>query len=169
LVEGHLWKLVAGPTSHFCNQSANFASQASLFGPRWLLLKMMRTSSLERISLETVSLASEDQAAGAAAMVTPVSATMSSEMLLDRVITEMFGRVKFSKIKQVLVENEIEDLVELAMYDYNELVEMQGSVPNPDAPSGFEAVSLTKTQAKKLNLLKQWYKSQPNPIYCNMA
>ena len=36
-------------------------------------------------------------------------------------------------------------------------------MPNPLVSGSFETASLTKTQAKKLSLLKQWYMSQPDP------
>ena len=86
----------------------------------------------------------------------------SPEDMLDMVVMEIIGTTKYSKVKAILDENEIETLVELAMYDCDELAKLQGSVPIPSVPAGFETVSLTKTQAKKLSLLKQWYMSQPN-------
>ena len=74
--------------------------------------------------------------------------------------------MKCSKVEAVLEENESATLVELAMYSCDDLVKLLGSVcvPNPlVSGSGLETVSLTKTQAKKLSLLKQWYMSQPDP------
>ena len=112
--------------------------------------------------MESISLESTHTAATAAAMVTPVSTTLSDEALLDRVITEVFGKAKFIKVKTILETNEVANLVELAMYDYHELAEMQGSVQSTSTPGDFVTVALSKTEAKKLSLLKQWYKSQPN-------
>ena len=106
---------------------------------------------------ESVSLDSVD-----AAVITPLSTTITSEVMMDRVLVEVFGKTKFNKIKRILDDNEIQDLVELAMYDYSELVELQGSVQNIPSSPGFEAIVLSKTEAKKLSLLKSWYKSQPN-------
>ena len=97
-----------------------------------------------------------------AAVATPLTTTLSSEAMLDRVVAKLFGRTKFSKIKQILEDNGIEDLVELAMYDYSELAELQGRMPNVLVPGSLEVVVLSKTEAKKLSLLKSWYKSQPN-------
>ena len=95
--------------------------------------------------------------------VTPEATFSSSpEDMLDMVVMEVMGTTKYSKVKAILDENEMETLVELAMYDCDELAKLQGSVPIPSVPAGFETVSLTKTQAKKLSLLKQWYMSQPN-------
>ena len=101
-----------------------------------------------------------------ASLVTP-EATSSSppspEAMLDKVVMEVVGATKFSKVKAILEENEIETLVELAMYSCDELLDLLGSVSNPLVSGSFETVSLTKTQAKKLSLLKQWYMSQPDP------
>ena len=97
------------------------------------------------------------------AAVTPEATFSSSpEDILDMVVMEVMGTTKYSKVKAILDENEMQTLVELAMYDCDELAKLQGSVPIPSVPAGFETVSLTKTQAKKLSLLKQWYMSQPN-------
>ena len=90
------------------------------------------------------------------------SSSPSPEDMLDMVVMEVMGATKYSKVKAILDENEMETLVELAMHDCDELAKLQGSVPIPSVPAGFETVSLTKTQAKKLSLLKQWYMSQPN-------
>ena len=98
------------------------------------------------------------------AAVTPEAKPFSSspEDMLDMVVMEVMGTTKYSKVKAILDENEMQTLVELAMYDCDELAKLHGSVPIPSVPAGFETVSLTKTQAKKLSLLKQWYMSQPN-------
>ncbi len=88
---------------------------------------------------------------------------LSGAVLLDTVVSEVFGAAKFRNIKAILDANEIQNLVDLAMYECDELLDLQGSVPSTSASGGFETISLSKTQAKKLSLFRQWYKSQPNP------
>lgn len=86
---------------------------------------------------------------------------LSDEDILNEVITEVFGTNKFSTIKAILDTNDIDNLTDLAMFDYTELLELEGSVTT--ALGDVEDVSLTKPQAKKIAMLKNWYMSQPNP------
>ena len=67
-------------------------------------------------------------------VVTPESTTLSDVDMMDAVILEVFGSAKFSKLISILDSNDIDNLIELAMYDCDELVELQGSVPSHDAP-----------------------------------
>ena len=106
----------------------------------------------------------EPTSAQAAAMVTPEQASLPTpQAMIDRVVTKVFGTVKSTIVKEILEANEIETLVELAMYDCDELAELQCVFPNPLVTGGVESTCITKVQAKKLSLLKQWYMAQPNP------